>query len=64
MNGKKHGKGQFYWFNLSPPTKPTAKFVEFYDGTWWAGLPDGRGSHQKANGDIYDGTFKNGLKHG
>lgn len=52
---KKHGKGQFYWFNLSPPEKEDAKHIEFYDGNWWGGLPDGKGSHQKSNGDIYDG---------
>ena len=63
-NNKKHGKGQFYWFNLSPPIKPDAKHVEYFDGRWWGGLPDGHGSHQKATGDIYDGVFKNGLKHG
>ena len=37
---------------------------EFYEGDWWGGLPDGRGIHQKANGDFYKGKFKNGLKHG
>ena len=64
QNNKKHGKGQFYWFTLSPPLKETAKYVEFYEGSWWGGLPDGTGSHQKFNGDIFDGNFKNGLKHG
>ena len=64
QNNKKHGKGQFYWFTLSPPIKESAKFVEFYEGGWWGGLPDGSGCHQKSNGDYYDGTFKNGLKHG
>jgi hypothetical protein len=39
-------------------------YVEYYDGRWWGGLPDGQGSHQKSTGDIYDGQFKNGLKHG
>lgn len=61
---KKHGKGQFYWFSLSPPVKEDALYVQYYDGRWWGGLPDGTGSHQKSTGDIYDGEFKNGLKHG
>ena len=61
---KKHGQGQFYWFNISPPAKPDAKFVEYYSGEWWGNYPDGKGSHQKACGNIYDGQFKNGLKHG
>lgn len=60
---KKHGKGNFFWFNLSNPIK-NPNYVEFYDGSWWGGLPDGKGSHQKANGDFYSGDFKNGLKHG
>lgn len=64
VNNKKHGNGQYYWFNLSPPNKAGAEYVEYYDGHWWGGLPDGKGSYQKANGDIYDGNFKNGLKHG
>lgn len=63
-NNKKHGQGMFYWFTLSPPHKEKAKYVEFYSGKWWGGLPDGNGSHQKNTGDIYDGNFKNGLKHG
>lgn len=40
------------------------KFVEYFEGCWWGGLPDGPGTHQKLNGDLYTGQFKNGLKHG
>lgn len=64
MNGKKHGQGRFFWFSLSSNNPKADQFVEFYEGDWWGGLPDGHGFHQKINGDIYTGTFKNGLKHG
>ena len=63
MNGKKHGQGQFYWFSLSSKNPKDDQFVQHYDGEWWGGLPDGHGMHQKLNGDMYVGSFKNGLKH-
>lgn len=67
---KKHGKGSFFWFNLTE-SENNGKEVEQYHGDWWGGLPDGLGEHLKLNGiifnnlgDIYVGSFKNGLKHG
>jgi hypothetical protein len=71
QNGKKHGNGNFFWFNLSSKNPKEDEFVEYYDGEWWGGLPDGQGIHQRINGtyfcdsgDLYTGNFKNGLKHG
>ena len=64
MNNKKHGHGHFYWFNLSTRHPKGQDHIENYEGNWWGGLPDGSGTHQRANGDQYIGTFKNGLKHG
>lgn len=63
---KKHGKGTFFWFSLcdNSSTKDAHQKVEQYEGTWWGGLPDGEGQHEKTNGDFYLGHFKNGLKHG
>lgn len=70
---KKHGKGTFYWFSYCEgnATKDQHKKIEQYEGTWWGGLPDGEGQHEKSNGtflkylgDFYIGQFKNGLKHG
>ena len=63
MNGKKHGEGKFYWFSLSSKNPKDDQYVEYYEGQWWGGLPDGEGLHQKLNGDLYVGHFKNGLKH-
>ena len=41
-NNKKHGKGQFFWFNLNTKGKEiVSQVVEYYDGEWWGGLPDG-----------------------
>ena len=64
LNSKKHGQGKFYWFNMPSKNQKTDDFVEYYEGEWWGGLPDGQGLHQKLNGDLYIGVFKNGLKHG
>ena len=51
VNNKKHGKGQFFWFNLNSKMKETIQqVIEYYDGEWWGGLPDGEGIHQKNNG--------------
>lgn len=51
LNNKKHGKGQFFWFNLAAKSKESSQqVVEYYDGEWWGGLPDGEGVHQKNNG--------------
>ena len=62
--GKKHGTGLFFWFNLTKESTFGQSIFEYYEGEWWGGLPDGRGVHQKSNGDFYNGSFKNGLKHG
>lgn len=53
QNGKKHGMGQFFWFNLSSKNPKADELVEYYDGEWWGGLPDGQGVHQKINGNIF-----------
>lgn len=64
LNNKKHGPGVFYWFSMSSRNPKADEFVEYYEGEWWGGLPDGLGTHQKINGDTFNGNFKNGLKHG
>jgi len=50
---KKHGKGSFYWYSLCAPacTKDAGMNIEQYHGSWWGGLPDGAGEHQKVNGN-------------
>ncbi|KAG2488884.1 hypothetical protein HYH03_012678 [Edaphochlamys debaryana] len=36
-----------------------------YTGTWSpAGLPDGEGKYTRKDGSIYDGTWKDGMRHG
>lgn len=50
LNNKKHGKGQFYWFNFNTKVKEQIQNAEYYEGEWWGGLPDGNGVHQKNNG--------------
>lgn len=49
---KKHGRGTFFWFSLcdNAATKDPHRKVEQYEGTWWGGLPDGEGQHEKTNG--------------
>jgi hypothetical protein len=73
LNNKKHGTGKFYWFSLMNYKDTNARnhSIEYYEGEWWGGLPDGQGIHQKVNGkhlaylgDLFVGSFKNGLKHG
>lgn len=66
VNNKKHGNGQFFWFKTGEEgaNSKVAEFFQFCEGEWWGGLPDGKVTMQKANGDLYEGTFKNGLKHG
>ena len=70
---KKHGRGTFFWFSQckGTGTKEEHFKVEQYEGTWWGGLPDGQGQHERSNGkaspnsgDYFMGHFKNGLKHG
>lgn len=48
-SNKKHGEGTFYWFNM------TGAKTEYYKGHWWVGLPAGKGVHERANGDYYEG---------
>ena len=35
-----------------------------YDGAWKEDLPDGHGVHRQADGSVYEGAFKRGLRHG
>lgn len=35
-----------------------------YNGRFSEGLPDGKGIYTWSNGDVYDGEWKNGLRHG
>lgn len=35
-----------------------------YIGEWKQGKTDGYGVHKYLNGDVYEGLFKTGLKHG
>lgn len=53
LNNKKHGRGQFYWFNMKEDGRKNQHEMEYFDGDWWGGLPDGEGLHQKNNGIRY-----------
>ena len=42
----------------------TSKGINMYVGEFKKGLPNGTGKYTWANGTVYDGQFKNGLKEG
>lgn len=44
--------------------KGLAKGVDFYEGEFSKGFPDGNGKYVWANGQYYIGQFKEGLRHG
>ncbi len=49
--GLAHGKG-------------SATGIDFYQGDFYKGLPEGKGIYKWANGSYYDGEWKNGLRQG
>ena len=53
MQGVKHGKGTYYYFNQS-----------IYEGDWEKDKANGFGKITFSNGDFYEGGFINGCKHG
>ena len=59
LDGKKHGKGRMIW-NL----KPGQPFLHAYEGDWKHDQMTGFGREQLASGDVYEGEFWNGRRHG
>jgi hypothetical protein len=42
----------------------SATGIDFYQGEFYKGLPEGKGIYKWANGSYYDGEWKNGLRQG
>lgn len=64
---KPHGKGVLQKKNDSNSAEPivSAKpLVVLYEGEFAKGLMEGLGRCQYHNGDVYEGAFKDGLRHG
>lgn len=44
--------------------KGTARGIDFYEGEFFKGLPEGHGLYRWANGSYYDGEWKGGKRNG
>merc|ERR1711871_1394971 len=61
-DNKKHGYGEFTYPAEDPVNAPTK--VGMYQGHWEQDNRNGQGLYRYANGDFYEGSWKNGKKEG